>query len=90
MPRPAGTPEYRQDGPPSRLQRPAVPVARGGSGRWVSVAACTAGLSLAAALGFWALAATSPRDQLFIAVIGGMWAVNAVFFWWQWRQARQR
>jgi len=55
----------------------------------VALAAGIAGLSLAAAVGFWVLAATSPRDQLFISVIGAMWAVNAVFFWWQWRQARQ-
>lgn len=66
------------------------PVVRRRPSGWVLVAAAIAGLSLAAALGFWVLAAVSPRDQLFISVIGAMWAVNALFFWWQWRQARQR
>lgn len=54
----------------------------------MSIAAGIAVLSLAAALGFWVLAAVSPQDQLYIAVIGAMWGVNGVFFWWQWRQAR--
>ncbi len=83
-------PEYKHNDSTDGIHRPPVPVARRGPGGWVVVAAVIAGVSLAAAVGFWALAALSPRDQLYIAVIGAMWAVNAVFFWWQWAQARQR